>query len=118
MAQFDMVIRGRTVADGTGQSLYEADVAVQDGKIAAVGVVRRSGVEEVDARGLLVTPGFLDVHTHLDGYVTWAERLNPSSSQGVTTVMFGNCGVGFAPCRSADRNKLVQIGRASCRERV
>lgn len=109
MAEFDMVIRGGTVADGTGQPLYEADVAVQDGKIAAVGVIRQSGAEEVDARGLLVTPGFIDVHTHLDGYVTWAERLNPSSSQGVTTVMFGNCGVGFAPCRSADRNKLVRL---------
>ena len=108
-AKYDVVIRGGTIADGSGRSLYEADVAVQGGKIAALGMVGGSGREEVDARGLLVTPGFIDVHTHLDGYVTWAERLIPSSSQGVTTVMFGNCGVGFAPCRSADRDKLVRL---------
>jgi len=108
-AQYDVLIRGGTIADGTGRSVYDADVAVQGGKIAAVGKVDGSGTEEVDARGLLVTPGFTDVHTHLDGWVTWAERLNPSSSQGVTTVMFGNCGVGFAPCRNADRDKLVRL---------
>jgi N-acyl-D-amino-acid deacylase len=109
MAKVDLVIRGGTVADGTGAPLREADVAVQDGRIVEVGKVAASGAEEVDARGLLVTPGFVDVHTHYDAQLTWSERLNPSSSHGVTTVVTGNCGVGFAPCRPEDRDILIRL---------
>jgi N-acyl-D-amino-acid deacylase len=109
MAKVDLVIRGGTVADGTGAALREADVAVDGGKIVAVGKVAETGREEVDARGLLVTPGFVDVHTHYDGQLTWSERLNPSSGHGVTTVVTGNCGVGFAPCRPQDRDNLIRL---------
>src|SRR5688572_21957444 len=89
MAKIDLVIRGGTVADGSGAPLREADVAVDGGKIVAVGKIAETGREEVDAKGLLVTPGFVDVHTHYDGQLTWSERLNPSSGHGVTTVVTG-----------------------------
>ena len=108
-ADFDLVIRGGTVADGSGGPLREDDVAILNGRIAHVGRVGGSGREEIDAKGLLVTPGFVDVHTHYDGQLTWSERLSPSSSHGVTTVVTGNCGVGFAPCRERDREKLVRL---------
>lgn len=107
MAEFDLVIRGGTIADGTGSPLRRADVAVSNGNIAAVGLVTDKGAEEVDATGLLVTPGFIDIHTHYDGQLTWGESLDPSSSNGVTTVVTGNCGVGFAPCKPQDRSGLV-----------
>jgi N-acyl-D-aspartate/D-glutamate deacylase len=109
MADFDLVVRGGTVADGTGSSAREADVAVKDGKIAAVGKVSGKGAEEIDAKGLLVTPGFVDIHTHYDGQATWDSRLQPSSWHGVTTAVMGNCGVGFAPVRPQDRNRLVEL---------
>jgi N-acyl-D-amino-acid deacylase len=108
-AAYDLVIRGGTVADGTGGPLYEADVAVRDGRIADVGVVSGAGAEEIDARGLLVTPGFVDIHTHYDGQITWEDRLAPSSDHGVTTVLMGNCGVGFAPCKPDHRDMLVKL---------
>src|ERR1700678_2966790 len=95
----DLVIRAGTVADGSGQALYEADIAVSKGTIVAVGSGIRPGLEEIDAAGMLVTPGFVDIHTHYDGQVTWQSQVTPSSSHGVTTVVTGNCGVGFAPCR-------------------
>src|SRR5712671_3174615 len=109
VAQFDLIIRGGTIADGTGQPLFEGDIAVQSGKIAAVGRVAQSGREEIDAKGLLVTPGFVDIHTHYDGQAIWSKRLAPSSSHGVTSVVMGNCGVGFAPCRAQDRDLLVSV---------
>src|SRR6478609_872807 len=109
MADFDLVIRGGTVADGTGTGTREADVAVKDGKIAAVGVVPGKGKEEIEAKGLLVTPGFVDIHTHYDGQATWDSRLQPSSWHGVTTAVMGNCGVGFAPVRVADRQRLIEL---------
>jgi N-acyl-D-aspartate/D-glutamate deacylase len=109
MAEFDLVVRGGTVADGTGGALYEADVAIQGGLIAAVGKGLAAGREEIDARGLLVTPGFVDVHTHYDGQAVWDERLAPSSFHGVTTAVTGNCGVGFAPVRTADHDRVVEL---------
>ena len=106
----DLLIRNGQVADGSGGEPFEADVAVLGGRIVAVGRLSDwTGVEEIDARGLLVTPGFVDIHTHYDGHATWSERLEPSSAHGVTTVVMGNCGVGFAPCRAEDRDRLVRL---------
>ena len=104
-----IVIRGGTVLDGTGGEPYPADVEVRDGRISAIGQVPQGPGATVDAGGKLVTPGFLDVHTHYDGQVTWSERVMPSSAHGVTTAVLGNCGVGFAPCRPGDRRRLVQL---------
>ena len=109
MADYDLVIRGGTVADGTGTGTREADVAIKDGKIAAVGAVSGKGAEEIDAKGLLVTPGFVDIHTHYDGQATWDSRLQPSSWHGVTTAVMGNCGVGFAPVKIEDRQRLIEL---------
>ncbi len=105
----DLVIRGGTVADGTGGPLREADVAIDGGVIVDVGRVTRAGLEEIDAAGLLVTPGFVDVHTHYDGQAVWDDRMTPSSWHGVTTAVMGNCGVGFAPCRPDDHDTLVRL---------
>ncbi|WP_316233310.1 N-acyl-D-amino-acid deacylase family protein [Bradyrhizobium sp. SZCCHNPS2010] len=107
--QPDLVIRGGTIADGTGGALYEADVAIADGHISEVGKVQAKGRDEIDAKGKLVTPGFVDVHTHYDGQVTWTDEISPSSQNGVTTAIMGNCGVGFAPCRPADHQRLIQL---------
>ncbi|MGJ4927379.1 N-acyl-D-amino-acid deacylase family protein [Bradyrhizobium sp. HKCCYLS2038] len=109
MTQPDLVIRGGTLADGSGGELYEADVAIAGGRIIEVGKVGTTGREEIDARGKLVTPGFVDVHTHYDGQVTWSHDISPSSQNGVTTAIMGNCGVGFAPCRPADHQRLIQL---------
>jgi N-acyl-D-aspartate/D-glutamate deacylase len=109
MAAYDLVIRNGMVADGSGAPLFQADIAVTAGRISVVGKVAAVGAEELDARGMLVTPGFIDIHTHYDGQVTWEDRLSPSSGHGVTTVVTGNCGVGFAPCRPGDRDDLVEL---------
>jgi len=108
-AHFDAVIRGGTIADGTGAPLFDGDIAIADGKIAAVGAVSGAGYQEIDARGQLVTPGFVDIHTHYDGQATWDSRMQPSSWHGVTTTVMGNCGVGFAPVRPADHNRLIEL---------
>ena len=92
----DLVIRGAQIVDGSGDAPFVGDVAVKDGKISAVGVVSESGREEIDAKGAVVTPGFVDIHTHYDGQATWDPYLTPSSLHGVTSIVFGNCGVGFA----------------------
>jgi N-acyl-D-aspartate/D-glutamate deacylase len=106
---YDLVIRGGRLVDGTGAPALEADVAVKDGRIAAVGRISGAGREEIEAAGRLVTPGFVDIHTHYDGQATWDERMQPSSWHGVTTVVMGNCGVGFAPCRPDDHDRLVRL---------
>ena len=105
----DLVIRGGTIADGLGGELFEADVAVTGGRITEVGKVAARGREEIDARGKLVTPGFVDVHTHYDGQVTWSQEITPSSQNGVTTAVMGNCGVGFAPCKPTDHRRLIEL---------
>ncbi|MBS0244287.1 MAG: amidohydrolase family protein, partial [Proteobacteria bacterium] len=109
MAEYDLVIRGGTLADGSGADLREADVAISGGVIAAVGRFPGSGKDEIDAKGKLVTPGFVDVHTHYDGQATWSSVLDPTSDNGVTTAIMGNCGVGFAPCRPEDHDRLVRL---------
>ena len=105
----DLVIRSGTIADGSGGNLFEADIAIQDGRISEVGKVKGKGREEIDARGKLVAPGFVDIHTHYDGQVTWSQDISPSSQNGVTTAIMGNCGVGFAPCRPTDHQRLIQL---------
>ena len=106
---YDLVIKGGTVVDGTGGPPRSADIAVRDGRIAAVGNVEGSATRTVDADGALVTPGFVDIHTHYDGQVTWETQVVPSAWHGVTTVVMGNCGVGFAPVRPADRARLIEL---------
>ena len=105
----DLVIRGGTVVDGTGAPAHQADVAIDGGVITAVGVVDAKGRREIDATGLLVTPGFVDIHTHYDGQVTWDPLLSPSCWHGVTTAIMGNCGVGFAPARPDRHDWLISL---------
>ena len=105
----DLVLRNGTVIDGSGGDPFRADVAVSGGVITEVGRIGATGREEIDAEGLLITPGFVDIHTHYDGQVTWDSRLAPSSLHGVTTAVMGNCGVGFAPVRPADHAMLVEL---------
>ncbi|MGH6872153.1 MAG: N-acyl-D-amino-acid deacylase family protein [Rhizomicrobium sp.] len=107
--KYDLVIRDGTLADGLGGAPRDADIAVSDGRIMEVGNVSGAGGEEIDAKGLLVTPGFVDIHTHYDGQATWDSRLQPSSWHGVTTVVMGNCGVGFAPVHAGDRDRLIEL---------
>lgn len=106
---YDLVIRGGNLADGRGGPIYQADIAVTDGKIAALGTVTDPGREEIDASGHLVTPGFVDIHSHYDGQAIWDDRLLSSGWHGVTTTVMGNCGVGFAPVRPDDRDLLVGL---------
>ena len=104
-----MIIRNGTIVDGLGGEPFVGDVAVSDGVIAAVGAVDGDAAREIDATGLLVTPGFVDLHTHYDGQAIWSDRMTPSSAHGVTTAVMGNCGVGFAPCRAEDHDVLVDV---------
>ena len=108
-SNFDLVIRNGTVVDGSGGERFCGDIAVRNGRIAAVGRFGGRGVKEIDATDRVVTPGFVDIHTHYDGPATWTNLLEPSSQHGVTTVVTGNCGVGFAPCRAADRDGLIRL---------
>jgi len=109
VSAYDLVIRGGTVVDGTGAPARSADVALSGGRIAAVGRVDGRGAREVDADGAIVTPGFVDIHAHYDGQATWDRHLSPSSWHGVTTVVMGNCGVGFAPVRTGDEQRLIEL---------
>jgi N-acyl-D-aspartate/D-glutamate deacylase len=105
----DIVIRGGTIVDGTGKSAFTGDVAIAGGRIAAVGGKQGPARRDINADGLLVTPGWVDVHTHYDGQALWDPLLTPSCWHGVTTVMFGNCGVGFAPVRKHHRGALMDL---------
>lgn len=104
-----LIIRGGTLVDGTGAAPYEADIAIGDGRILEIGKISARAAEEIDAKGLIVTPGFVDIHTHYDAQATWSSRLLSSSINGVTTALLGNCGVGFAPCRPERRDMLVKL---------
>ena len=106
---YDLVIRGGRVVDGSGGAPFDADVAVKDGLIVAVGQVDGAGAEEIDAADRIVTPGFVDIHTHYDGQATWDAHMQPSAWHGVTTVVMGNCGVGFAPCKEDDHDRLIRL---------
>lgn len=105
----DLVIRGGTIVDGTGGTPFQGDIAIDNGLITAVGTVESPGREEIDATGKIVTPGFVDVHTHYDGQATWDAEMAPSSWHGVTTVIMGNCGVGFAPARPDRHDWLISL---------
>ena len=107
----DLVIRNGNVIDGTGGKSYLADIGVKNGLISEIGSNIQTGKEEIDAEDRVVTPGFIDVHTHYDAQVTWSNRITPSSWNGVTTVLIGNCGVGFAPCKPHQRDQLVDCSQ-------
>src|SRR6188472_2297242 len=104
----DLVIRAGTVVDGTGDDARTADVAIDDGVVVEVGRVKESARRVLDADGLVVTPGFVDAHTHFDGQATWDPHLTPSCWQGVTTALLGNCGVGFAPVAPDRHQQLIE----------
>jgi N-acyl-D-aspartate/D-glutamate deacylase len=105
----DLVVRGGTIVDGTGRERFEGDVAIDGGVIVGAGSVAERGRRELDAKGAIVTPGWVDVHTHYDGQVTWDPLLSPSSWHGVTTLVMGNCGVGFAPVRPGQESFLIEL---------
>ena len=105
----DLVIRNGNIVDGSGKKPFLGDIAIDEGKITKVGEVINSGKKEIDADGNLVSPGWVDIHTHYDGQVCWDPYLTPSSWHGVTTVVMGNCGVGFAPVKPGDENFLIQL---------
>ena len=108
-ALHDLVIRNGKIVDGSGKKPFHGDVAIDNGKISAVGIVENAGKKEIDAKGNIVTPGWVDIHTHYDGQVCWDPYLTPSSWHGVTTVVMGNCGVGFAPVKPGDEEFLIQL---------
>ncbi|WP_439532360.1 N-acyl-D-amino-acid deacylase family protein [Polymorphobacter sp.] len=105
----DLIIRGGTVVDGTGAPPYVADIAIKNGLIAAIGRIPGTAIREIDATGHIVTPGFVDIHSHYDGQITWDNHLSPSSGHGVTTVLLGNCGVGFAPCKPDQHDIMIDV---------
>ena len=106
---FDLLITGGTIVDGTGKPRYQGNIAIKDGTIVAVGEVTGEAKRTLDASGAIVTPGWVDLHTHYDGQASWDPDLAPSSLHGVTTIVMGSCGVGFAPCRKEDHDKLIQL---------
>ena len=108
-ALHDLVIRNGKIVDGSGKKPFHGDVAIDNGKISAAGIVENPGKKEIDAKGNIVTPGWVDIHTHYDGQVCWDPYLTPSSWHGVTTVVMGNCGVGFAPVKPGDEEFLIQL---------
>ena len=109
MASHSTIIRNGLIVDGTGSPPYEADIAIDGGIIGEIGQVEGIGLNEIDAKGQIVAPGFVDIHTHYDGQAAWGDRLDPSSLHGVTTAVMGNCGVGFAPVHESDHDRLIQL---------
>lgn len=105
----DLVIRNGLVVDGSGNAPRQHDIAIEGDRIVGLGHVAGTGREEIDARDRIVTPGFVDIHTHYDGQATWDSHLTPSAWHGVTTAVMGNCGVGFAPCRREDHDRLIRL---------
>jgi len=105
----DLIIKNGTVFDGSGEVGKLIDIAIENGRIAALGTDLGEAKQTLDAKGHIVTPGFIDLHTHYDGQVSWDDVLQPSVNHGVTTAVMGNCGVGFAPCRAEDRDKLIRL---------
>lgn len=110
--QHDMIIRGGMIVDGSGEPAFIGDIAIDGGKITAVGKIDGTAREEIDAKGMIVTPGFVDIHTHYDAQATWDPYLTPSSLHGVTTAVMGNCGVGFAPVKPEARSELIDLMEA------
>lgn len=108
----DLVIRNATIVDGTGKDRFTGDVAIDDGRISLVGEVPDKGKQEIEADGHILTPGWVDVHTHYDGQATWDPYVTPSSWHGVTTIVMGNCGVGFAPVRPGEEQALIEMMEA------
>jgi N-acyl-D-aspartate/D-glutamate deacylase len=108
---YDLVIRNATIVDGTGRPAFEGDLAVRDGVIQAVGGVAEGGRREIDAGGKLLTPGWVDVHSHMDGQATWDPLCSPAANHGITTLVMGNCGIGFAPCEPNDEahDRLIAV---------
>src|SRR6195952_5198866 len=106
---FDTIVRGGTIVDGLGGQPYTADIAIVGGNIAELGSVTGTARQEIDADGAVVTPGFIDVHTHYDGQFLWDDKIDPSFSHGLTTVIAGNCGVGFAPASREHRRELMDL---------
>ena len=105
----DLIIKNGLIADGTGADAYRGDVAIDNGRITAVGDVSGTAKRTLDAEGRLVTPGFVDIHTHYDGQVSWDSVLAPSSINGVTSIAMGNCGVGFAPAQVEKHDWLISL---------
>ena len=106
---FDLIIKNGSIYDGKGSKPYQADIAILNEKIVEIGDIKGEGKKVIDAEGKIVTPGFVDIHTHYDGQVTWDPYLRPSTYHGVTTVVMGNCGVGFSPCKPDQRNWLIGL---------
>ncbi len=106
---YDLVIKNGSIVDGSGSMPFVADIGIKGGKIAEIGPGLSDGNQTVDASGCIVTPGFIDLHTHYDGQISWDQEMKPSVNHGVTTVVMGNCGVGFAPCRKGDQERLVRL---------
>jgi N-acyl-D-amino-acid deacylase len=105
----DLIVKNARLIDGTGAPARNADIAINNGLITEVGTIDRPATKVIDAEGNLVTPGFVDIHTHFDGQVCWDKQVTPSSWHGVTTVVMGNCGVGFAPVRPGSENELIEL---------
>ena len=106
---YDLVIRNGKIVDGSGEASFMGDIAINGDRIVKIGLIEDKGNKEIDAEGNLVTPGWVDIHTHYDGQVCWDEYLTPSCWHGVTTVVMGNCGVGFAPVKPGTEEFLVQL---------
>src|ERR1700744_1316244 len=106
---YDLLVKGGRIVDGSGAAAYSADLGLIDGKIAEIGRLSGQAFRTIDADGLLVSPGWVDIHCHYDGQVTWDPLLSPSFHHGVTTVLMGNCGVGFAPAHPDKRDALISL---------